>query len=521
MAIQQLVIYLIVYLIPGVALFGIACMIIMRNHTNTTNRLITLLIFLYSFIFFEEFIRHLLPTSYSLPMLFLVAGIVGSLIISATFHFFIHIAKLNERSKIPFYPVICYTPLMMTVIALIYKANSLNNIEIIQKGVWYIPTLNPLFYTIATVFNLLMFILIAILLNGIKHTTSISRKKVLRLFAAGTFFALLITILFGYTPFGWSLLPYPYFIIGITFLVLLMASSLKFNLLPSVSEKYRTMFNIIPVSITVMNSGWEIIELNDYARKELIFFGQTSFNLLDFVRSNTNKKTLSSLIDQLQQNDTLQDYSLSFETKNPDEILHYMVEASRILLEDEELFYIIWRNVTAKMESDRLIQHLAYRDVLTDLHNRAYFVSTVKNRILEFSATPTKEAALILIDLNRFKLINDTYGHAVGDQVLQHTAAILKQSVRKNDLVARLGGDEFVIFLENFSAQQTVFDWNNRLVEAFQQNPFEIGSTQLQIEPSIGTTFFPTDADNFDDLFQLADWNMYEDKLKSREKNEI
>lgn len=128
----------------------------------------------------------------------------------------------------------------------------------------------------------------------------------------------------------------------------------------------------------------------------------------------------------------------------------------------------------------------------------------------------TNGTAVVLIDLNRFKVINDTYGHAVGDQVLKHTASILMKITRESDIVARFGGDEFVIFLEEYSTDQAVDEWVDVLREEFATNPFVGNALVLEIEPSIGVAFYSIEASQFDELFQLADVRMYEDKEKSR-----
>ena len=516
MSVQQLILNLMIYGIPGVILYSVAGVIITQNYRDTTNRLIAVLIFLYSFIFFEEFIRYLLPDSYSFIMLHFSFGTISILIISITFHFFIHIAKLPERIHIPFYPLICYIPFFILVVVLLFNINLLAKIEIIQKGIWYIPIFNLPYYATLTIANVIMIVFIGILLNGIKHATSIARRKILRLFIYGTFFGLLITFLFEYPNFNWTLPPHPFLIIGIIFPVLLTISAFKFNLLPSAVKKYQAMFNLIPISITLVNSDLDILELNDYSRKEIFRHGHKKLNMLHFVQTADNKEVLHQFIDLLEDKDVLHNYPLTFIINDSQDVVHYSVDASTIFLGEDKVFYLIWRNITEELENDRLIEHMAYHDILTALHNRAYFVPKVKEQLARLSASSPKESALILIDLNKFKRINDTYGHAIGDQVLLHTATLLKQAVRSNDLVARLGGDEFVIFLENFPTQQAVTDWSKRLLESFADDKFTSDSITLQIEPSIGIAFFPADANNFEDLFQLADSNMYERKLQSR-----
>ncbi|MBO0587089.1 GGDEF domain-containing protein [Sporosarcina sp. E16_8] len=128
----------------------------------------------------------------------------------------------------------------------------------------------------------------------------------------------------------------------------------------------------------------------------------------------------------------------------------------------------------------------------------------------------TNGTAVVLIDLNRFKAINDTYGHAVGDQVLKHTASILMKITGESDIVARFGGDEFVIFLEEYPTDQAVDDWVDVLLDEFAANPFVGNDFVLEIEPSIGVAFYSVEASQFDELFQLADVKMYENKEKSR-----
>ena len=519
MDVQQLIMYLLVYLIPGITLFGCACLVVTRNYRNTTNRLIALLIYLYSFIFLEEFIRHLLPIAYSPLMVELFLKNTSVLIICVTLHFFLHITKLDERIMIPFYPVSGYLPAIFMLLTTFFNIDLVSHAPFIQRGIWYVPVYTLHYYLLLIIFTIILLIFIAILVNGITSTATTSRKKILRLLASGTFIGLITVNILAYPNPNDMLPPYPYLIMGIIFPLLLMIAAYRFNMLPSDATKYRMMFNLMPASITVVNSDWDIVELNGYAKKELIQYEQQGTNLFGFVRSLENKEALSSFIQQLEEHETLNDYPITFIT-NDIGLLHYSIEASTIVLEDQKLFYLIWRNVTEELENDRLIEQMAYHDGLTTLHNRAYFVSNVKKRIAKLAVSSTSDSALVLIDLNRFKQINDTYGHAVGDQVLQHTAILLKQAVRTNDLVARLGGDEFVIFLENFPTQKAVFDWYERLQNTFQHNPFQNETVTLQVEASIGIAFYPTDADTFESLFQLADANMYTHKRNSRKKDD-
>jgi len=520
MAIQQLFTYLLVYIIPAIALFAMACMVIANNYKKTENRLVALLFFLYSFLFFEEFLRHLLPLSYSPILVHLFIINVGMLIHSVMFHFYIHVTKLQERIKIPFYPMVFYVPVFIILTIMLLSDNNFDNTEIVQSGIWYVPTFKTYYYLVVTISTVFIMVLIVILINGMKYTTSIIKYQLLRLLTVGTCAALVLKILLGYPNYRGAIPPFPTLIIGILLTVLLSISVYRFQLLPSVIKRYQTMFNLSPVSMIVLNEEWEILEFNEQARKEILFYGHKDSRLTDLVQSDFNKKELYKFFDLLKKESEIKNHSISFERIGLQGMLHYTVDASTILIEDKMLFYTIWRNVTVELEKERLIEHMAYHDALTGLHNRAYFVGRVQKKLIELSAAPTRQSALVLIDLNRFKQINDVYGHAVGDQVLQHTATILTEAVRQNDTVARLGGDEFVIFLEEFPTKDTVIDWKNRLHEAFKQNLFKTASITIQIELSIGISYFPTDGDNLECLFQVADTRMYENKLVSREEGE-
>jgi len=445
MAIQQLFSYLLVYIIPAVALFAMACMVIAKNHKKTENRLVALLVFLYSFLFFEEFFRHLLPLSYSPILIHLFIINVGMLIHSVMFHFYAHMTKLQERIKIPFYPIVFYVPVFIILTTILLNDNYYANAEFVQSGIWYVPIFETHHYLVVTISTILIFVLIVILVNGLKHTTSIIKYRLLRLLAVGTCAALVLNIILGYPNFGGAVPPYPTLLIGILLTVLLSISVYRFQLLPSVVKRYQTMFNLSPVSMIVLNEEWEILEFNEQARKEILFYGHKDSTLTDLVQSDFNKKELNKLFDLLKEKSEIKDCSISFERIGLQGMLHYIVDASIILIEDTMLFYTIWRNVTEELEKERLIEHMAYHDALTGLHNRAYFVGIVQKKLIELSAAPTRKSALVLIDLNRFKQINDVYGHATGDQVLQHVATIIEKKLCHKSINDRFMAQPFLL----------------------------------------------------------------------------
>lgn len=158
-------------------------------------------------------------------------------------------------------------------------------------------------------------------------------------------------------------------------------------------------------------------------------------------------------------------------------------------------------------EKEKEIEKLAYYDRLTGLANRTLFYN-VAEKFLEDSKRNNKKLGLMFIDIDRFKRINDIYGHKVGDKVLAEVANILIKSTRKNDIVARHGGDEFLILLPDIK------DYNNyriiasRIANANKKINIH-DDIQIEISLSIGVSFYPRDGHSIDQLISKADKAMY------------
>lgn len=165
-------------------------------------------------------------------------------------------------------------------------------------------------------------------------------------------------------------------------------------------------------------------------------------------------------------------------------------------------------------ESERRLNYLAHHDPLTDLPNRLLFTARLKHSMQQ-TTRRREELALLFVDLDNFKHINDSLGHAMGDEVLQLVSCRLKGAVRGNDTVARLGGDEFAVVLESASDRDAVGDIANKLLKLISE-PVEIGGHQLYLGASIGISFYPSDGDDVTELLKNADAAMYQAKEGGR-----
>jgi diguanylate cyclase (GGDEF)-like protein len=180
---------------------------------------------------------------------------------------------------------------------------------------------------------------------------------------------------------------------------------------------------------------------------------------------------------------------------------------------------IVYLNVTALRRATAEIEQLAFYDPLTGLPNRRLLTDRLQQAIAS-SARTTRRGALLFLDLDHFKTLNDTSGHDVGDLLLQQVAQRIKDCVRNEDTVARLGGDEFVVMLQGLSAQSSEAAVQakhvaDNILQSLQQ-PYQLDGIEHQSSCSVGATFFGETQQSSADLLKQADIAMYQVKNAGR-----
>jgi diguanylate cyclase (GGDEF)-like protein/PAS domain S-box-containing protein len=219
---------------------------------------------------------------------------------------------------------------------------------------------------------------------------------------------------------------------------------------------------------------------------------------------------------------TRQTYSVEFRLRHRDG--HYVPVLSRgYILRDPtgKAVRLSGTNtdLTERKQVERRIHELAYFDQLTGLPNRRFLLEEL-NQILARNGRASRHGALLFLDLDNFKLLNDTMGHDVGDLLLREVARRLRRALREGDHLARLGGDEFVIVLENLGATADeatveVQAVGRKLLEVLGE-PFELAGRQVSSSPSIGATLFDGGPGDIDTLLRQADLAMYRAKDEGR-----
>jgi len=178
-------------------------------------------------------------------------------------------------------------------------------------------------------------------------------------------------------------------------------------------------------------------------------------------------------------------------------------------------YYIAhFTDVSAERAAEARIHHMAHHDMLTGLANRFSLKERLEHA-LAVARRETTRVALLFIDLDRFKVINDTLGHHIGDELLIQVSQRLRAAVRDSDLVARLGGDEFVVMASGVEQMSSVATVAEKLVKVVGE-PYAIGPHTLYTTPSIGIAVYPMDGESGEALMKNADAAMYHAKAAGR-----
>lgn len=176
---------------------------------------------------------------------------------------------------------------------------------------------------------------------------------------------------------------------------------------------------------------------------------------------------------------------------------------------------VVFRDVSGRRQNEKALTRKATSDALTGLCNRAEFERLLGERVAEANRRETS-IAVLYIDLDRFKGINDSLGHHVGDQVLKAAAKRLQESARQSDIVARLGGDEFVMVLESSEPRRAASLVSGKVLQAFARVVDVEDGSKLQIGTSVGIAIYPDDSTHSEDLLKCADKAMYQAKSAGR-----
>ncbi len=202
------------------------------------------------------------------------------------------------------------------------------------------------------------------------------------------------------------------------------------------------------------------------------------------------------------------------------EIFYAEVHIAPINLIAEDLYVCNIRDITIQKEHEENLYNAAYYDKLTKLPNRAPFLKKIQEIVERNKRNLNVTSALLFIDLDKFKMINDSLGHDAGDELLRQVARRLKKAARKYDIVSRLGGDEFTVLISNILDEKTAKAAAQRFIKAFEE-PFIILNKELFLTASIGAHIISKDYKLAEEILRNSDLAMYKAKNSGRGRFEM
>lgn len=246
-------------------------------------------------------------------------------------------------------------------------------------------------------------------------------------------------------------------------------------------------------------------EMLGYTKEELI-----EKNVMEFVFHEDRGLVVGYIEKRLQGSVSSVHYQYRA-VKKDQSIIHMEVHGSKTIFQGKPAIIGTVIDITSRKQAEQTIEYMAYHDNLTGLSNRYHFYKLLKTTIADEN---TKSLAVLFFDLDRFKIINDSMGHEIGDRLLTAVSDRLKDCIINQNDLARYGGDEFIVSLSNVNHQE-VSKVAQGVLERF-VDPFQIDQYELYITPSIGISFYPHDGENIETLIKNADSAMYQAKRKGK-----
>jgi len=281
-------------------------------------------------------------------------------------------------------------------------------------------------------------------------------------------------------------------------------------------ERYRSLFDDSRDAIYITRKDGSIVDVNEafvhlfgFTKKE-IFKSNAKFAYV----TQEDQENFKSLI---RKRGYLKDFEMKLR-KRDGEIMDCLLTVMAKRNENKEIvgYQGIIRDITATKQAEETIRHMAYHDALTGLPNRALFNDRLTMAVSNALRTE-KNAAVMMLDLDKFKQVNDVLGHKVGDLLLRAVAERLRKTLRQSDTVARMGGDEFMIILPEIAHDFDAGMVAEKIIETFQK-PFNLETEELSVTTSIGVAVFPMDGKDAETLVKHADIAMYVSKGLGRNK---
>ena len=499
MTLQHALLLLLTHGLPILFFAYMATDVMLRNRKKTEHILLSLISICYLLLFAEEYIRNQVPIEYSPILSSMWLSSAGIIIPGLGFHFLLKFTRLEKKMPRYLYPYVFYLALPLVFFNIITGAEMISAQQFVQVGMWKLPVYNEGYYIAMTSSIVIDVLYLVPLLIAKKISHTPEQRSIYNQLMFGIVLSIIWHVIFGYINFRETLPPYPYLYSGIVWCTFLRLTMKKHDFLNLHDKRFEKLFEMNPDAIVLISHKKEIKNANPTAIRLFDSMQLGIGPFFDLLDAEIKQRIEEKL--EMKQVET--------------EIIHgakrlvLLVDADYVVVDNELHILLILRDVTAQKEIQEEIQFLAYHDPLTRLPNRRYFHEKLDEALLECEQNQ-ETLALLLIDLDKIKLLNDTHGHLAGDEALRVAAHILYETVAGIGTAARMGGDEFILFIRHSPTEQEIQQAVQVIQEKFSRYISKYG--KLPVGMSIGVSYFPADGTDGQALINIADSEMYEMK---------
>lgn len=500
------------YLIPVLLLFYMAVEVYHRDKNNPTYKVTSYFFIAMMMLMLGFFLLNFSPLEYANSLTITFILIPAFLTLSLELHF--TASLVGKQLEIPrrLLIAICYTPsLPILLLFLPIEAISLHYIK--ESAFTYVYP-SQLLITILTVTVIYSSAVVFYFLYAFFKKTKASnalqlKRKQVSLITQGFIFTGIVASAFAvylkrpsFIPEDLGLPHLASYGLFVSALVIRYAM-VKYDFLPSIEKKYQILYNKSPMSILLLDEQMiirdanpEAVVLFQYSKRELI-----THNFNEFVSDPDTVGLLSEIF--------------TIKTSSGD-IKYVKAKSEYVITEGEQFQFLVLLDVTDVKQAERRANYHACHDQLTGLANR-YMFGKYLDEQLSRSIQFHSPFALVVIDLDGFKQLNDTQGHHAGDILLEMVARSLESNTNDDALIARFGGDEFALILPNIPSLEAVHEMCRQLLKGF-NTPFIYNNKSFTITASIGVSIYPSHGVQSEELLHQADLAMYQGKKMGKNR---
>lgn len=505
----NLFLYAAVYLIPTFIMFYMAVDIFLRNPKRSQHRLLSLFTFAYGMLFLGEFFRNTAPVAMSPAFVTYWFGNAGLLVFSTSLHFIFRVSNLWKKMPRLLYPGIFYLPMVIVLFTYVFQTNVINSQQFDRIGLFIYPEFNTSYLITMTVGNVFHVLVIGLLVYARTHLRD-ARRGIINVLLGVALIVLVWDVVFGYNSFYGVMPPYAYMYGGLFWAAALTIAMRRFDYLASYQKRFATLYNLNPSAILLVDRHGRIESANPAAYTLLKEHDLLGHPFADYLPEKKQQDWTVHYEVHFQSQRKFNEYETKVVTREQQE-RYVVMDADFVFIEQELHGMLLIRDIQSFKEAEQTIRFFAYHDPLTKIANRRSFYEAAGQELLK-----RMSITIVVVDLDGFKGINDTYGHQIGDAFLIHMARLLEQEVASLGFAARVGGDEFFLLLYDQTPDQ-LHQFMSSLLKTFQDNPFLLAEELIKIRTSIGLSYSPDHGISLDTLIHHADQAMYH--IKHNGKN--